>query len=771
MQNDELQRLAGTAARTVVSPTTTTTTPAPTGFSPQDLAALRQQMDDEIKDSSKSREDLEIEETAWSSEDSLAASQRFFSSAALGWGDELGLWVSAAINANITYPYYDIETTTKEQYQKLKQEYDEKQREFAERQQGAALTADIAGGFASPAMALKAATTLGRLGLATGEGAVYGAGAAEEGQRLEGATTGAAGGALGFGVVKAVTKGAGMATNLVSRRRVEGDLVDADGDFVPITLASSNPKGSEGLIHTFYRDVVAPSFGAKGIIKEQEEVIVKKAEDYLESQQAFSRKLDEGIKVKQKQSEASMKSAVKALQDESNNLAVIKKQETSEKIIPLQEKFKALQSGKAEEIVNRATTETRKLLDARRFDFRNEVFIRSFPEGSTGRDIQRVMEKPEIGQRAKALDDLWKVKGYSMINNKKFRFKSGELQSNLEEALVKDPYFVVNTVDVPSVMKVFENAIETTNFFRDKSGRVDGSLVSSLRSKVGTLANNAVDPQNKRALYTLQDEIDKIMRSQLTDADKIKLDRESGKWKTTVVLREAIEGTQVDAKKRGVFDEADWIKEVSKNNRWDSRYGTGPLNRTARTLESNLGQVEKSIAKRAANLGKAKARLIEKEMKSHKNKLTSSLAKIDGNLVAKKKAVSRKPELAMEISNDINRKGQIEAELKTLTSELDQLKQLRSPKNPSWFHTLAATGILAGGISGGVSGAALTAAGAYGLGKTLATPAAQRTIAGQTPTQQSIQSMLQSDRTGRTAELLQRAGGVAGARTGMLTEQ
>jgi hypothetical protein len=771
MQNDDLQRLAGMAARTTVAPTTTTT-PAPSGFSPQDLADLRKQMDEEMEASSKSREDLEIEETAWTSEDSLAASQRFFSSAALGWGNEMGLWISAAINANITYPYYDLETTTREQYLQLKEEYDAKQREFAERQQGAALAADIAGGVVSPAMALKAGTTLGRLGLATGEGAVYGAGAAEQGQRLEGAATGAAGGAAGFGIVKGVTAGVGKGFDVVSRRRVEGDLVDIDGDFVPLTLAASNPKGSEGLIHTFYRDVVAPSFGAKGVIKEQEERIINKAEDYLESQKAFSKKLDEGIKTKQKQSDEAMKDAVSALKEESKALAEIKKRETADIVVPLQEKFKALKSGKAEEIVNRATTETRKLLDARRFDFRNEVFLRSFPEGATQRDIQRVMEKPEIGQRAKALDDLWKVKGYSMINNKKFRFKSGELQKNLEQALVKDPYFVVNTVDVPSVMKVFENAIETTNFFRDKSGRVDGSLVSSLRSKVGTLANNAADPQNKRALYTLQDEIDKIMKAQLTGADRIKLDKEAGKWKTTVVLRESIEGTQVDPKKRGVFNESDWIKEVSKNNRWDSRYGTGPLNKTARILEANLGQAEKSIAKRAANLGKTKARLIEKEMRSHKDKLTSSLNKINNNLSAKKAAVSRKPELALEISSDINRKGQIEAELKILNKELEQLKQLRSPQNPSWFHTLAATGILAaGGVSGGLSGAAITAAGAFGLGRTLATPTAQRVIAGQTPRQQSIQSMLQADRTGRTAELLQRAGGVTGARTGMLTEQ
>ena len=130
MQNDDLQRLAGMAARTTVAPTTTTT-PAPSGFSPQDLADLRKQMDEEMEASSKSREDLEVEETAWTSEDSLAASQRFFSSAALGWGDEMGLWISAAINANITYPYYDLETTTREQYLQLKEEYDAKQREFA----------------------------------------------------------------------------------------------------------------------------------------------------------------------------------------------------------------------------------------------------------------------------------------------------------------------------------------------------------------------------------------------------------------------------------------------------------------------------------------------------------------------------------------------------------------------------------------------------------------------------------------------------------------
>ena len=214
-----------------------------------------------------------------------------------------------------------------------------------------------------------------------------------------------------------------------------------------------------------------------------------------------------------------------------------------------------------------------------------------------------------------------------MIKNKKFRFKSGELENQLQKALQNDDYFAVNTVDIPSVMKIFGRAVENTNFFKDPAGRIEGSLVSSLRSRVGTLANQAVDPQQKRALYTLQDEIDKIMKKQLTGKQKKAFEEEAGKWKSTVVLRETIETAQFDPIKRGFFDESDWISEVGKNNRWDSRYGTGPLNKTARALEFNLSQAEKSIAKRASNLGKIKARIIENEIKDHRKKLGGGLKK------------------------------------------------------------------------------------------------------------------------------------------------
>jgi hypothetical protein len=756
------------------------TVSAPVGFRPQDLEEIRKEMEEEIKQSTQSREELEVEETAWSSEDSLAAAQKFFSSAALGWGDELGLWVAAAINANVIDPFFDVETSTKDEYKRLKERYDAAQEEFKQRQGGGVSTAiDIAGAVASPATYVAAPAALaGRLGQvgslfarAGTEGAIYGAGEAEAGQRLEGAGGGALGGLAGAGLVKGTTFGFGKTADFVSKRRVEGDLVDADGDFVPITLAASDPKGVEGLIHSFYRDVVAPSFGAKGIIREQEDVIIGKAEKAIESQKAFSKKLDEGIKGKEQQIKQQLKDAETAVKEEGKNLKAAKQNETAGRIVPLQTKLQALKAGKAEEIVAKASSETRKVLDTRRLNFRNETFINSFPEGATVKDVENVLRIEDIGSRARALDNLWNNKGYSMIKNKTFRFKSGELEKNLEAALQRDSYFRVNTVDIPAVMKVFGLAVEDVKFFKDPSGRVKGDLVSSLRSRIGTLANQAADPQNRRALYTLQDEIDKIMKSQLTTAQKNAFEKESGKWKTTVVLREAIENAQVDPKKRGYFDEADWIKEVSKNNRWDSRYGTGPLNQTARTLETNLKQAEKSVAKRATNLAKTKARLVEKVIKEHRNKLAANLDKIDSTLAAKKAALSRNPQLAAEIASDISRKEKATAEITQLDKNLTDLTRLRASPNPSWFYTLAAFSILAKGFqSGGVSGAVTAGTLALGGAAGLATPAAQRAIAGQTPTQQSIQSMLASDATGRTAQILGQAGGVLGSRSGMFTE-
>jgi hypothetical protein len=722
--------------------------------------------------SQKTVDEIKEDEVDWQSEDSLAASQRFFSSMALGWGDEIGLATAAAIaSATTGNSYKDI-------YADMRKTYDAQQERFKERQPGVALTADIAGSIASPVNALKvaqAATKAGQAAMTGGrvaaEGAVYGAGEAKEGEIAEGAAKGAIGGLAGYGALRAAMKGAGMSVSAFTRRNVEGDLIDDAGEFVPITLAASKPDGVENLVHTFYRDVVAPSFGGKGTIKVQEEKIIGKASDYLESQKAFSRKLDEGLKTKAQEAKEQLSNASKQLEEQRKNLKSIASEESKGRVVPLKEKLSALKSGNAEEIAGKATSDVNKALNARRFDFRNRAFSEAVPAAASVKDIQRVLSIEDIGQRVRALDDLWSKKGYSMIKGKKIRVNKNEFERGLAEGITNDPVFKVLLPDIAGFKNNIMSAINNVDKFRDASNRIDGDVLSAIRSRLGTLAANAGEPQLRKGYYMAQGKIDDIIKKQLTPDQLSAFKKESQNWKSTVVLRDAIENTRVNAKKRGNFDESDWIKAASDNNNLDKRYGTGPLVREAHVLESNLQAAEKSIAKRASNLAKAKANMVEGTIRNHSAKLKKELESIDKTIGSQKARLRVDPSLQEDIAKNTLRKEQVSQEIRILEKNLKELEQLRSPKNPSWFHTLAATGVLASLVGAGFRASSIATGGA--LGKALATPTAQKIVAGQTAPQMAVQRMLSADATGRTADLLSRSVGrpVGLGGVGMFTEQ
>ena len=744
-------------------------------LSEEEKQQITQRMEDAKDTDSKDREQLEIEETAWSSEDSLASAERFFSSVALGWGDEMQLWVQA--QSESVYSGED----SKSIYKRLRKEYDQRQAEFKQRQPGAYMAADIAGSVASPVNFIPGVNIASRLGMAgkaakatqagaTGvrvaaESAAYGAGEAGEGQRVSGAVEGAGRGLVGYGVLRGAMGLGGKTVSAFTRRNVEGDLIDDAGEFVPITLAASKPDGVEGAVHTFYRDIVAPSFGAKGVIKSQEQKIIGKAEDYLKDQKLMAKELDEGVKSKVKENKDLMSDASKALEAERANLKSLKNKETADTLVPLKEKLQLLKTGKAEEIAGKATADVNRTLKARRFDFRNQAFAEAMPAEASIKEIQKVLSVEDIGQRARALDELWGSRGYSMIKGKKLRVNKNEFETALAKGITEDEVFKVLLPDIKSFKNNVMDAVSNVSKFRDTNNRIDGDVLSTVRSRLGTFAAAAGDPQIRKAYYMVQGKIDDIIKKELTDSQKKSFAQESKKWKSTVVLRDAIENTRVDPKKRGVFDESDWIKAASANNNLDKRYGTGPLVKDAHVLETNLRNAEKSIAKRAANLGKAKAMLVEKTIKEHKQKLVTQLKKTDADIADKKARLRNNPQFSQEIARDTLLKQQKEAEVAALTSQLDELNQLKSSQNPSWFYTLAATGILAGLTTGGVGGAGLGLVAAAGSGRVLSSPTAQRIVAGQTAPQMSVQRMLQADATGKTADILSRSVG----RTGLLT--
>jgi hypothetical protein len=335
-------------------------------------------------------------------------------------------------------------------------------------------------------------------------------------------------------------------------------------------------------------------------------------------------------------------------------------------------------------------------------------------------------------------------------------------------AIDKDAVLKVNITDVPAFKNNLKSAMSSLENFTDKSRRMDGDLLSAVRSRIGTIAANAGDPQLRRAYYTIQSKIDDIIKGELTPQQLKAFKAESSKWKSNVLLRDAIESTRKDPKKRGIFTESDWLKSAANNSQYDARYGTGPLVGQARSLEQTLTQTEKSIARRAAKAAELKAKEVESIINKHKNMLEGRVKSLEAKNLADEKRLRVDNLASQRIAENRIAIDAAKKEIKDLTKELDILKRLRSPQNPTWYHSLAATNLLASltkaGAAAGVAGASVLTAG--GFGKALASPTAQRIIAGQTPTQQAAARAITSQGAGQAAEAISRAAG-----RGMLTGQ
>lgn len=725
--------------------------------------------------------EAQIDEEAWSSDDSLATAQRFFSSAALGYGDELGIATAAVISG-----LFIEDTPISQIYKEEKEKYNRKQEEFKKRQGGAAITADILGTISSPlnyvgaparlaslvpaaVASTRTAGIAGNLVRAGVEGSIYGSGIADESgkSRLEGAGEGAVLGTLGYGAVRGGLATLGAAGRATFGRKIEGDLIDEAGEFIPITLAAKR-DGTEGFIRTFYRDVVAPSFGGKGIIRGQEDRIILKAEDVLENQKQFTKDLIEGSKEKVAELKTQFNEGFKVLGQQKKEAEKLLSKDTATSVAPLETKLKTLESGKAEEIFGKATRQAQQVVDGQRFNFRNSAFASSLPAGATSNDLARIMQLEDIGQRAQALDELWNSVGYSMIKGKKIRIPANEFETSLMKMLDEDAVLRVNIADVPAFKNNLKSIMQGFDTYLDKNRRIDGDVLSAMRSKIGTVAANAGDPQMRRAYYAVQSKIDSLIKKQLTPTQLKAFEKESGRWKSNVILRDSIESTRV--KKRGIFDEEDWLKSVAANNQYDKRYGTGTLSKEALSLQDTIKSTQKAIARRASQAAKIKSNEIEKVLRQHTSNLERQIQNLEKQLEIDTKRLRIDSQAAQRIAKNKEGIKAANAEKDQIKKDLDVLKQARSPENPSWYHTLAAHSILAVGLGigslGGGAAAALGGLGVVGAARMLSSPTAQRVVAGQTPTQEALTRALSSEGAGQAAEVASRIAG-----RGMLTGQ
>ena len=713
--------------------------------------------------------EAEVASGEWTSEDSLAGALIFIEGATLGWSDEIGVGLaSLALSAT-------TDETQEEAYARLKADYDALQAGFAERQPIAATGLEFAGAIVSPVAKLGAAKSLtGLIGRAATEGAIYGAGKAETGAdagelALEAAMGGAFGGAGGavFGMPAWLLK-----------RKIDAPLDTPEG-FKPLTLAADKDKPSEAILQSFYRDVIGPSFGGAGIIRAQEEKIVAP----LVAQQKVKEEAVKQFKKKLKQEDAEAAHALNdAIEDVGLKLSVKQddiKDAARVSSEVLKGNYSSLIDKTTGQVLARQTAQLKNNLDSNTDMFRLQAFDKSLPASIKKADVADILESPNPNAAMQKLEDQWSKVGFESIKTRSYQVDPNKVAKQMSSRLKGDTTVRLMLESSGQLENTINNVVSMLAEKTTK-GRISGEDLAALRSSFGTAAASKSDVGGASAIqqYVLRDMqsvLDNVVTRTLSGDRLAKFEADKAAWATHSILKDAVKTASTKTGRQGRFTPDEWLQAAGRNSPRQSRQGKAPLQAEANSVASTIAKQEETIKSAALKLSdKIEARRI-REINRVQNKAKMKIASLKKEASQLKKDLARKPENAERLAANQLELENVQKIAQDSADELQNIEQLRTPENPSWFHRFAATGFI-GGLTGlqaaatGGSGLGATVGGAIGTvgaAKGLAGEGVQRFLAGQTPFQQAMQRknflFYDSDALG-TAPL-------AGARavTGMLT--
>lgn len=713
-----------------------TTTPAtaapqqqPQGISFADLPAQ-----------AKNETEEQIQSGNWTNLDQVQGAGLVLEGMTLGWSDELITAMGAVVETATSDTGADYSTN----YRRMKDTYDKQKAQFKEENPATAFGLELAGGFASPGGIFKNTGMIAR-GLA--EGAIYGAGASEGDTTIDVLTDATIGSVVGGSV------GAGLrSVQGLFGRRVSTELGEG-ADFIPLTLAAE--KGS--FLQNLYQDVVGPSFGGKGVIRAQEDVVVKPLIKAQENRENIIKETASAAK----RAVVSSKNKLKgALYKASNKLkGSIKESEKAESLAKskVTAKYGGTKSGDIGgqggllgtngPIMARESRQIAEVVDEAENTFRLAAFGDSLPTGLNKTDVDDILTAGTPNAAMAKLDKAWSDNGFGMLKDRKFRMAPNQLKAEIEKKIQQNPLFELMAESKGSISIKIDGVLEAISSRADKRGFIDGKDLADLRGALGTAAAKSSDAGGEsvvlKALYSqVQEIVDAKMVSQLSPkaAELFKLER--SRWQTNTVLRDAVLSSSKKAGTHGRFTPDDWIAAIASNSPRQARGGKGPLADVAQDLANTARMGEEAIkettSKLAARISQRKEREIQRQLnkaKAERKSLNDKNAKLKGRLEGS-------GEKAQEVAANTNRLKSLEEEAATYAEDLANIRAARVNENPSWFHTLAATQFL--GLPTGIAlaygrqGVGL-GIGALG-GAKLAEPSAQRFLAGQTGVQKAAQS-------------------------------
>ena len=354
------------------------------------------------------------------------------------------------------------------------------------------------------------------------------------------------------------------------------------------------------------------------------------------------------------------------------------------------------------------------------------------------------------------LENLWVEEGFKSIKGRSFTLKPDKLLKNITERVAKNPQLQLLAVNKSEVSSLVNNSLELLAAKRNpKTGRISGEDLSAVRSAFGTAAATKSDVGGQSVLMQnlyreVQQTVDEQMKSQLSAKGLKAFEQDLEAWATHSVLKNSVLKASTKTGVNGKFTPDDWISSIKTNSPRQARQGKGPLRAEAESLASLNKKHEGDVIEAAKKLSEKMITRRKRELTRINNKATAEKSFVAEQVKRQRALLRNNPEVAGKLAENTQRMKVLEQEIASSQESLLAINKARTPENPSWYHSLAATGTIAGAMSGagvaagGAVGGGLSLGASLKAGQVMSSPPVQRFLAGQTAAQTGAQKFVQT---------------------------
>lgn len=593
-------------------------------------------------------------------------------------------------------------------------------------------------------------------------GGLYGATMAPQGAPIgEAALEGAQAGVM-FSPVAAIVP---AAQQLLTRSRVAQQL-GTGNDFVPLTLAvgKENP-----ILNWLYNSLIGRAFIGSSMLENQASrwytPLSRRVENYQRQLQLSKNLLG-----------ALANRVANSVKEEAKRMEQTVRQTGAARVRAIRADFQQRIATLRQEA---ATAEQASTLIPQ--NFRSQAMHRALPSSFPEEARKAVFNAMEMGEyrRANALmRDAWNEHGFSMLNNNTFRIGTPRVVETVGEAPLfggPRPRTQTNVVDITPIVDRVEAALttedlaaltipgnkidfiraEVTRFLNelvDAEGNMRGSSLATLRSMISgqigrarmTGTQDPIAAEMRTVWMELKNTLDNIIQEQLSPAEKAAFAEHTAAYRTRLAIDEAITKTSVGY---GAFEPDDWIRAIRSRFTRDFGGDRAPLQREAEAARDAIVSAEAAIvgAGEQMRLVTAQQLLVENN---------NMRAAVDAAITQTKNEIERlKARIPIEIQNRMSRAErsgavagesrlkELEQQMQSLVTQRDQIIRFLPSKGKDLTATQSWVPTLLLGSFNLLGGAAVA--------PTLATQTAQRTLAGQTAIQQSLDRIMRQAPTGQ----------------------